>query len=336
MNITFWTTLDCNLKCAYCYNRASNNIRKEYMSSDVIQQGINLITKLPQFNPNDELAINFHGGEPLMNCDAIEAIMHYLEKIVARDKITYSLTTNGTLSSFRHREVLKKIDNISVSIDGNRQNHDKYRVYSNGKGSFDNVIEFAKYLNLESVIRVRATITPETVHNMYEIVIFLIEKGFKEIIPALDIFDQRWENVDEEIVFEQFGKIKRYLNEKERDDVFVGWVSKSLIAKKGDCTGGVTNFHILPNGDIYPCSMVVGEQEWLIGNTSKGLDSDRIQLIQELNKKVTTSCSNCGYYEYCESSRCKLVNRKITGDYFRASAITCVESRVTMEFMHVT
>ena len=67
MNITFWTTLDCNLNCAYCYNRASNNIRNEYMSSDVIKQSISLFTNIPQFNPNDNFSINFHGCECLMN-----------------------------------------------------------------------------------------------------------------------------------------------------------------------------------------------------------------------------------------------------------------------------
>ena len=335
MNITFWTTLDCNLNCAYCYNRASNNIRNEYMSSDVIKQSISLFTNIPQFNPNDNFMINFHGGEPLMNCEAIELIMCELEKVVSRDKITYGLTTNGTLSSIKQREVLKKIDNISVSMDGNKENHNKYRTYSNGEGSFDNVLQFAKQLNTETDIRIRSTITSETLDSMSETVIFLIEQGFKEIIPALDIFDQRWEDIDEERIFEQFRKIKWYLDKSKRDDVFVGWVSKVLITPKEACTGGVTNFHVLPNGNIYPCSMVAGEEEWLIGNINEGLDDDKIRQIQELNNKVTTSCKGCDLYNYCASSRCKLVNKKITGDFCKASAITCVESRVAMDMMNI-
>jgi uncharacterized protein len=333
MNITFWTTLDCNLNCAYCYNRANNNIKKDYMTSTIIEQGIKLITGLPQFNSNENMTINFHGGEPLMNCDAIEHIMSELEKIIPRDNITYGLTTNGTLSSDKHRKVLKKIDEVSVSIDGDKKNHNKYRVYINGRGSYDEVIKFAKELQKDTDIRVRATITTETLPNMSKTVISLIKEGFKEIIPALDMFDQRWKDVEEEIVFREFRKIKKHINENDVGDVFVGWVTKSVLKPKGYCTGGVKSFHILPNGDIYPCTLVVGEEKWIIGKTSEGLDYQKINQIQEYNSKITTSCSGCNFYKYCNSSRCKLINKRITGDFFKASAITCLESRVALEMM---
>ncbi|PXV93385.1 uncharacterized protein C8E03_102153 [Lachnotalea glycerini] len=335
MNITFWTTMDCNLNCKYCYNRASNNIKKEYMTADVIYQGIKLITALPQFNTDEQIYINFHGGEPLMNCDAIELIMDIIEKCIPRTSITYGLTTNGTLSSDKQLKILNKIDNISVSIDGNEKNHNRYRIYTNGCGSFDKVIETAKKLHKIKTIRVRTTITPKTLSSMSDIVCFLIEEGFKEIVPVLDMFDKRWKDEDENLIFLEFRKIKEYLENKNCDDVSVGWVSKSPITKKGVCDGGVTSFHILPSGDIYPCSLVAGEKRWLIGKTSEGLYQEKIQMVQDLNKKNTDSCVGCNFYDFCPSSRCKLINEKITGDFYKASAITCLQSRVMLEMMEM-
>lgn len=188
MDITFWTTMDCNLNCAYCYNRANNNIKKEYMLRDTAKKAIELFRKIEHFG-GDDLYINFHGGEPLLNCEVIESIMNELEQNIPRDRIIYGITTNGTIQTDIAKQILKKIDNISVSIDGNKENHNKYRVYSDGRGSFDNVISFAKELQKRKNIRVRMTVTRQTLPNMKETIAFLIDEGFKEIVPILDMYD---------------------------------------------------------------------------------------------------------------------------------------------------
>ncbi len=104
MDITFWTTQDCNLNCRYCYNRVGNNIKKEYMSYKVIKESFSLLTGLEEWNKEERFFISFHGGEPLLNCDAIEEIMNTVEKAVAREKIVYGMTTNGTLYGQRQKE----------------------------------------------------------------------------------------------------------------------------------------------------------------------------------------------------------------------------------------
>lgn len=48
------------------------------MSCDVIKNAIELFAKIPGFD--EEIAyIDFHGGEPLLNCEAIECVMEEME-----------------------------------------------------------------------------------------------------------------------------------------------------------------------------------------------------------------------------------------------------------------
>ena len=333
MDITFWTTMDCNLNCAYCYNRANNNIKKEYMLRDTAKKAIELFRKIEHFG-GDDLYINFHGGEPLLNCEVIESIMNELEQNIPRDRIIYGITTNGTIQTDIAKQILKKIDNISVSIDGNKENHNKYRVYSDGRGSFDNDISFAKELQKRKNIRVRMTVTRQTLPNMKETIAFLIDEGFKEIVPILDMYDSRWKEDDEQAVMTEFKKIKEYLDDNNLKNIVVGQVTKMPFTLKGICSGGIDGFHVLPTGDIYPCSMVVGDEEWKIGDVEKGLDSEKIKLIQTINMQKVKSCQGCNFYNYCEGPRCKLVNKKITGNFFEASAIMCLQSRVALKMMN--
>ncbi len=61
-------------------------------------------------------------------------------------KVVFSIQTNGTLFNKKNLEILKKNEvRIGISIDGSKEKHDKYRVYHNGNGSYDDIL---KGLNL--------------------------------------------------------------------------------------------------------------------------------------------------------------------------------------------
>ncbi len=335
MHVVFWTTDDCNLNCSYCYNRIGNNIQKHYMSNETADAAIDLLTKQESWDPSNEIAVHFHVGEPLLNCGVIEHIMERFEALVPRENLRYGMTTNGTLYDDRRKKIIDKIDELSVSLDGKAEIHDLNRKFPNGSGSFERVIRNAKDIRQRNDFRLRMTVTHDTIKYLYDTVCFLIEEGFRRIIPVLDMYDSHWEDSDEPIIFEQFGKIKKYIEDNEYGDVIISYVTESEFTRKGECSGGVESFHFLPDGKIYPCSMTVGDSEWVIGHTDTGLCNEKIEELQRINKKETTSCSGCGMYRYCTSSRCKLINKKLTGDYYTASSIACLSSRLEYEFSRV-
>ncbi|MFH1741053.1 MAG: SPASM domain-containing protein, partial [bacterium] len=82
------------------------------------------------------------GGEPLLRMNTIEKSVRYIaERIEPGRSCLFTVTTNGTLLDV---DVIKfLLDNyvsINVSLDGPRQIHDRFRVYPDGRGTYDEVI----------------------------------------------------------------------------------------------------------------------------------------------------------------------------------------------------
>jgi len=89
--------------------------------------------KIVANNGADPTTLVLYGGEPLLYQ---ESIMQFLEK--TRDlQIESILHTNGTLLNEIDGELLKDIDKILVSIDGNKTITDKYR----GDGTYNKIRE---------------------------------------------------------------------------------------------------------------------------------------------------------------------------------------------------
>lgn len=145
--IIFEVTDKCNLDCYYCgygHFYDNHNARENQdMSFDVFKTLYNYLDEL-WLNSNNKgctyLRISFYGGEPLCNFPFIEQAVDYVKNNPIKNKrIVYSMTTNAVLLD-RYMDFF--VDNnfeILISLDGDKYN-DSYRVFKNGKSSFDTVI----------------------------------------------------------------------------------------------------------------------------------------------------------------------------------------------------
>jgi uncharacterized protein len=80
--------------------------------------------------------ITFFGGETLMNFPLLKQIVDYASGLAAERGryIDFSLTTNATLLTPTIIEYLsEKRIGVTVSMDGGKEAHDKFRVFANGK-----------------------------------------------------------------------------------------------------------------------------------------------------------------------------------------------------------
>ena len=93
--------------------------------------------------------LTFFGGETLLNFKVLQSALAYArERATSMGKVVNaSLTTNATLL---REEVIDWIaDNdvgVTVSIDGDREQQDKFRTFSNGMGSYDIILPRIKEL----------------------------------------------------------------------------------------------------------------------------------------------------------------------------------------------
>jgi uncharacterized protein len=141
----------CNLGCKYCYylskETLSNGPGEGRMSDEILER---FIHQYIEGVTGNEVVFSWQGGEPTMlGLNFFKRVVE-LERRYAKpgQTILNDLQTNGTLINESWCEFLK--DNhwlVGLSIDGPRELHDAYRVYKDGKPTFDKVINAAMLLN---------------------------------------------------------------------------------------------------------------------------------------------------------------------------------------------
>lgn len=125
-------TLRCNHKCLYCHSSAVNPSRADAdMSLETAQAAVDLIFK----NPNPHLAIEFQGGEPLLNWPVVEFVIGYARKKneTEKRKLLISLVSNMSLMDERKLNFLLDHEvSLCTSLDGPRDLHEKNRPFVAG------------------------------------------------------------------------------------------------------------------------------------------------------------------------------------------------------------
>ncbi|WP_024859128.1 radical SAM/SPASM domain-containing protein [Ruminococcus albus] len=311
-----WITEKCNLCCSYCYEGIKRNIA---MDDEVIEKTISFIQEHMERGKSN--MINFHGGEPLLALDGIEKIMVKCGKF---GRFGYSLTTNGTVMNDRVIDVLKKNNvYVSLSIDGTEKVHDINRKKHDGTGSYVYAIGALEALMEEKIdVRIRMTVTPDTVERLYESVTSIASMNVKTIVGMIDLYDNRWTDELFDTLQEQLIMIYTALDENDTTEFsFYSDIKQKL--KKGLCDGGVTNFNIAADGNIYPCSCMVNDAEHIIGSVFSGIDNILLDKYMVYYDRRNTTCDGCRNEYTCLSMRCKYTNKSLTGDYLTASPMIC-------------
>ena len=144
--ITLVVSEDCNMRCRYCaysgkyfYNRKHS---KNLMDIETMKKAVDFYFSHSIENP--EKYLSFYGGEPLLNFQLIKECINYVKDRYSTTA-NYIMTTNGSLLK---KEVVNfLVENnftLLVSLDGSEDIQNKYRVFKNGKGTFDCVMKNLK------------------------------------------------------------------------------------------------------------------------------------------------------------------------------------------------
>jgi len=176
LHLTIMPTLRCNFNCIYCFEE-HQEIDMDMVSIKRVQNMVkNLIRK-----GYKKLTVDWYGGEPLLNLTCIKELSEYFIKLCDKLGIMYtaSITTNGyafTPSVQNELFALKVVD-AQLTIDGDKETHDKRRACLSGEGSYD-VIKY----NLENshpdiAISVRVNVDKNNVSSLNSILDLLEKLG---------------------------------------------------------------------------------------------------------------------------------------------------------------
>ncbi len=146
LNVTVLTTLQCNFACDYCFQGDHGDYNKfaEKMTLETSAEVARWIEReLDRVSP-ERLVLTFFGGEPLLNLPVLyDLAERVFESTRARGvTLRIGMITNGLLLTPEIVERMKPygLGSIKVTLDGDRDTHNRMRPLRGGQGTFERII----------------------------------------------------------------------------------------------------------------------------------------------------------------------------------------------------
>ncbi len=336
---SFLITENCNLACKYCFEKHNDKI----MSKEVAQKALEFLSDNALVEQHNDFHAMLFGGEPLLNIDLIDFIFHTGEEIAQRKglKFTTSIITNGTIMSDEIKSVLSWHKNSShltlqLSIDGNKESQDLYRITKTGQGSFDLVQKNIK--DFQEIFRddlyklcFHACVNKQTIDKMYENYTFFKQTWGAKNIWFLPVMEEKWDAEDVAVYDQQnqliFDDIVSELKETRNLNLIKQYapMDRCMNHEFADkpCGAGGNFVTVTAEGELYPCHQIYfndPEKTTKIGDVFSGLDEEKRRPYVEYTRhdlQCNHECKNNNCY------RCIAVNfvknhdifKQITGAY---------------------
>ncbi|WP_339101622.1 radical SAM/SPASM domain-containing protein [Candidatus Enterococcus clewellii] len=333
-------TNSCNLECKYCYANGGN-----YHSDEHIMKEETLKTTLDKFFSYYDYIQNIQlfGGEPLMSIRNMEIVCDYVKKInnTQDRKTSIGLVTNGTLINKKFIDLVKKHDLfVTVSFDGHRLVNDINRIYSNGRGTSQVIIDKVSYLKNETNQPGTIEVTYNKSHTDNNVTVKecvdTCNKLFGDIpihlVPAggtpednfvLDSNTHLIDSVDD--IFDEW-------DDGMTSYSLINRIVQALVSKQGNdgyiCDAGIGTLSVGADGGIYPCFMFTDNKDHLLGDindeallSSKKAYNILTNLEKFNNKKKNPKCQSCFMNTMCNG--CLGLNELNSGQIDKLSETDC-------------
>ena len=330
---------DCNLACRYCFaEEGEYHGRRALMSFEVGKAALDFL--IANSGSRRNLEVDFFGGEPLLNFDVVKRLVAYgreQEKLHDK-KFRFTLTTNGVLLDDEVMEFAnQEMANVVLSIDGRKEVHDKMRPFRKGAGSYELIVpKFQKLAESRNQDRyyVRGTFTH---HNLdfSKDVLHLADLGFRQIsvepVVAQPEDDYALQEADVPKLLEEYDTLAAEMLKRHREGkdfnffhFMIDLEGGPCVAKRlSGCGSGTEYLAVTPWGDFYPCHQFVGDEAFLMGNVTDGLQNKQLQnQFKRCNVYAKEKCRECFARFYC-SGGCAANSYHFHGSITDAYDIGC-------------
>jgi len=147
LNVTLLTTLQCNFACDYCFQGDHGDYNKyaDRMSPATAERCIAWMEReLDRVRP-ERFVLTFFGGEPLLNLPVMYLVAERMWEASARRGVDMgvNIITNGLLLTpdVVDRMLPFGLNGIKITLDGDRDTHNRMRPLRGGQGTFDRIVE---------------------------------------------------------------------------------------------------------------------------------------------------------------------------------------------------
>ena len=299
LRITINPTLDCNLRCWYCYE---NHLKGSCMEIKTINALAKFVENQAQSESLEKIQLSFFGGEPLLKYNqVVKPIVKQCSAICYKYNKSFMVgfTTNGVCLTSVVVNELKELSSavsIQVAFDGNRKLHDSVKCFANGKGCYDKVKKQLIYAIKNGIVTtIRCNYTLANIESFKELILDF--KNYWYFPNVSFSFHKVWQEPESEEL-----SVKRETLKKE----ILHWGVKSNIASfYGDslvpCYADFDNHVVVNyNGDIYKCTARDFKQENRLGYID---DTGDIIYNNNAEKRkatrITKQCLTCRILPIC-------------------------------------
>lgn len=297
--------MDCNLACTYCFEGRMKG--KRYMDLSTAERLVSFLDRR-YFAEGVSLNLDFYGGEPLLSMDLIRFIAtRFAERAGARGlSCSFGMVSNGTLLTGTVARELAALGvrGVQVTLDGTRENHDRFRPFVSGKGSFDliirNLLESCDLLDISIV----CNYTEDNYREFPLLLDYFLEVGLTpERIAAVN--------------FAPISQIGADALPPEFNDGCAShnlpWVYESQLFLRQEalnrgyavaklrpplCMVELANDLVVTHdGELYKCPAFMGREGLAVGTLEEGVADYRDS--HKLDVWKNEECYNCEYLPFC-------------------------------------
>lgn len=157
LTLTIAPTMACNFACGYCFQGLAKPTKK--MTPDVQDAILDFVKAKKDLK---SLSIVWYGGEPLMGKDSIFRLSDRLIAYCDKNRIGYSagIVSNAWFLTAEMAAQLytRRVKWVQVTIDGDRDTHDRMRPLTSGGRTFDRILENIEQALDETAIAIQARV----------------------------------------------------------------------------------------------------------------------------------------------------------------------------------
>ena len=305
---TILTTFNCNFACTYC---VEEGVKADIsMDEETARLTVEwLVSRVQEARPTS-IRIDFYGGEPLMNVPAIEAVGGAMRRFAESGGIEYQsgVVTNGALLTpgVVDRLLAAGVTFAKVTLDGDREVHDRRRPFKNGKGSFDVVLKNIVAVSDRLRFTIGGNFDSESIGSIPGLLDRLKAEGLDrslalvEFKPVIDRLGGPDASVSRNVGCTSFseGRVAEEMVALRREIANRGLPTReamgvNLCGMTRSCSGFVVD----PQGRVYTCPALVGRDEFSVGDVREEALSYRHAEFVTLD--VWRECLDCPYVPLC-------------------------------------
>lgn len=304
LNIKLAMNLDCNLACRYCFEGKRKG--KYYMSKETGDSFVDFVKE--RLEGKEEIYITFYGGEPLLSKKLIIYITKKVKSLADNKGIPFifSFITNGTLLT---KETVRRLKPLGmkeayITIDGPKENHNSFRPYKTGKGSFETILRNIKDVCDSVDIQIGGNFTKDNFDRFPEFLDFLRHEDLTPSkVPVLGFFPILTESA--EVGLPDFHDGCASLNEPWLFEANL-FLREEILKRGHRCANTApgpcmmefeNNILVNYDGSIYKCPGLIGRKDYKIGHIKTGIKDYRKS--HNLDNWKKEECFDCSYLPLC-------------------------------------